>query len=131
MAHTHARTFVEPYLTFTSYLTLRILCPILAYIPLSLSYALIQLPFNLPFESRFTFGGGFVLFFVYIWLGMCALGLALEAMITILTPRFVPFFLVLMVSGLSVLLMRLKWFCVDWTGMDVDYRERIDCCVAA
>lgn len=52
MAHTHARTFVEPYLTFSSYLTLRVLCPLIAYIPLSLSYALVNLPFKLPFEAK-------------------------------------------------------------------------------
>ena len=49
--------------------------------------------------ARFQYARGFLLFFVYIYLGMCALGLALEAMITILTPRFVPFFLVLLVSN--------------------------------
>ena len=32
-------------------------------------------------------------------MGMCALGLALEAMITLLTLRFVPFFLVLLVCA--------------------------------
>ena len=35
---------------------------------------------------------------MYIYLGMCALGLALEAMITVLTYKFIPFFLVLLVS---------------------------------
>ena len=52
MAHTHARASIEPYLKLRSYLALRLLCPFLAYIPLSLSYALINLPFKLPFEAK-------------------------------------------------------------------------------
>ena len=35
--------------------------------------------------------------YVFVYLGMAALGLALEAMITILTPKFVPFFLFILV----------------------------------
>lgn len=42
---------------------------------------------------RFGAGAGFMVFWVYIYLGMAALGLSIEAMITILTPRFTPFFL--------------------------------------
>lgn len=72
--------------------------------------------------ARFQYARGFLLFFVYIYLGMCALGLALEAMITILTPRFVPFFLVLLVSNNTYL----HW--VYWHGiLALDYRECIDC----
>jgi hypothetical protein len=33
------------------------------------------------------------------WLAMCALGGAVESMITILTPRFIPFFLLLWIIG--------------------------------
>lgn len=39
-------------------------------------------------------------------MGMCALGLALEAMITLLTPRFVPFFLVLLVRRSALVFHR-------------------------
>ena len=48
-------------------------------------------------EYRYNYAAGFFTFFTFIYMGMCALGLALEAMITLLTPRFVPFFLVLLV----------------------------------
>ena len=48
-------------------------------------------------EYRYSYAAGFFTFFTFIYMGMCALGLALEAMITLLTPRFVPFFLVLLV----------------------------------
>lgn len=33
------------------------------------------------------------------WLAMCALGGAVESMITILTPQFIPFFLLLWIIG--------------------------------
>lgn len=39
-----------------------------------------------------------MLTFVFVYLGMTALGLALEAVITILTPKFVPFFLFILVN---------------------------------
>ncbi|KAI5123034.1 hypothetical protein M0805_007655 [Coniferiporia weirii] len=97
MAHSSARAYVEQHLTFSSYLSIRIATPLLLYIPLSLSYAMVSLAFRLPFGARYTYGTGFVAFFAYIYLGMCGLGLALEAMITVLTPRFVPFFLVLLI----------------------------------
>lgn len=60
--------------------------------------------------DRYGYAGGFFLFWVYVWMGMAALGLALEAMITILTPRLTPFFLLILVrcssphiAGCSVL----------------------------
>ena len=46
---------------------------------------------------RYSYAGGFFTFFIYIYMGMCALGLSIEAMITLMTPRFVPCFLVLLV----------------------------------
>ncbi|KAH8113159.1 hypothetical protein DFH11DRAFT_365230 [Phellopilus nigrolimitatus] len=97
MAHSSARLYVETYLTFSSYLFIRIAMPLLFYIPLSLSYAMISLPFKLPFGARYSYGTGFFAFFAFIYLGMCALSLALEAMVTLTTPKFVPFFLVLLI----------------------------------
>ena len=51
-----------------------------------------------------SFGGwGFIIFWMMNWMGMCALGLAMEAMITLLTPAFAPFFLILwIISNVSV-----------------------------
>ncbi len=51
-----------------------------------------------PVTCRYGDAGGFLLSFFFIYIGMCALGLSLEAMITIFTPRFVPFFLFTLVS---------------------------------
>ncbi|EJD00605.1 uncharacterized protein FOMMEDRAFT_159353 [Fomitiporia mediterranea MF3/22] len=97
MAHSAARAKVEQWLTFPSYLTLRIIVPLILYIPLSLSYALVNLAFRLPFGTHFSYGAGFLAFFGYLYLGMASLGLALEAMITVLKPKFVPIFLVLLI----------------------------------
>ena len=125
MAHSTARTFIEPFLTFSSYVRVRIFVPLAVYFPLSLSYAMVSLPFKLPFGAkyaphpclnrslrtsegwyddlhdvyRYNYATGFFAFFAFIYMGMCALGLALEAMITLLTLRFVPFFLVLLVCA--------------------------------
>ncbi|KLO05693.1 hypothetical protein SCHPADRAFT_716122 [Schizopora paradoxa] len=100
MAHSTARDLVSPYLSFSSYLSLRLGVPILVYVPLSVNYALVSIAFNLPFGGSgtdYTHGTAFLLFIVTIFLGMCALGLALEAMVTVLTTKFVPFFLVLLI----------------------------------
>ncbi|KAL5480246.1 hypothetical protein ACEPAI_1516 [Sanghuangporus weigelae] len=98
MAHSTARSFISDYLTLPSYLILRIVTPLLIYLLLSLSYALISVAFKLPFNGgRFSYGAGFMAFFGFVYLGMTAVGLALEAMVTLLGPRFVPFFLVLLI----------------------------------
>ena len=52
MAHSTARTFIEPFLTFRSYIRVRILVPLVVYLPLSLSYAMVSLPFKLPFGAK-------------------------------------------------------------------------------
>jgi hypothetical protein len=93
MANATARGLVQKHLCFSSYVTLRIVVPLIIYFPLCLSYALVNLAFNLPFGARYNYPSGFFLFVVYIYLAMASLGLALESMITLLTPRFVPFFL--------------------------------------
>ncbi|KAI0739998.1 hypothetical protein C8Q80DRAFT_208199 [Daedaleopsis nitida] len=93
MANSTARALVAPHMPFLSYIGLRISVPLLAYFPLSMSYALINVAFKLPLGTKFGDSAGFILSFFYIYLGMAALGLSIEAMITILTPRFAPFFL--------------------------------------
>ena len=100
MAHSTARDIIKPHISFSSYLTVRVLTPLMAYVPLTMSYALVSVAFKLPFGSRpnFTYGEGFISFFAFLYLGMASLGFALESMVTILTPKFVPFFLVLLVS---------------------------------
>ena len=97
MANDAARGVISPFLRFRSYAVVRIVIPLIAYIPLSLNYALIQLPFHVTFGQKFSFGGGFMLFWLFVYMGMAAQGLAIEAMITLLTPRFVSNFLLFLV----------------------------------
>ncbi|KZS88478.1 hypothetical protein SISNIDRAFT_552553 [Sistotremastrum niveocremeum HHB9708] len=164
MANDAARAHISPYLKLSSYLILRIAVPLLAYIPLSLSYAMINLPFHLPFGTkyvfvsfslillpsfrsllrpsplpysplpsfsplhslpllgslpspplpplakkmltffrRFTYAQGFITFWAFVWMGMASLGLATEAVVTVLQARFMAFFLVpMIIANVSV-----------------------------
>ncbi|ELU36544.1 response to drug-related protein [Rhizoctonia solani AG-1 IA] len=86
MTNDAARGIFGPFLRLRSYLYLRILVPLGLYFPLSLAFAMVSLPFHAPFGTKYTYAGGFFLYFVYTYMGMCALGLATEAMVTILTP---------------------------------------------
>lgn len=103
MTNDAARGILGPFLKLRSYLWLRVLVPLGLYFPLSLAFAMISLPFHAPFGAKYTYAGGFFLYFVYTYMGMAALGLATEAMITILTPRFMAFFLIpLIIVNVSV-----------------------------
>ncbi|KAG8729317.1 hypothetical protein FRC11_009069 [Ceratobasidium sp. 423] len=103
MSNDAARGIFGPFLKLRSYLYLRILVPLGLYLPLSLAFAMVSLPFHAPFGAKYSYGGGFFLYFTYTYMGMCALGLATEAMVTILTPRFMAFFLIpLIISNVSV-----------------------------
>ncbi|CAE6448090.1 unnamed protein product [Rhizoctonia solani] len=88
------RASLEPYLTNRAAILLRVLFPAFAYIPLSLSFAMLSLPFHAPFDAKYTYGGGFFLYFTYVYMDMLALGLAIEAAVAILQPRFMAYFLV-------------------------------------
>ncbi|KAJ7291793.1 hypothetical protein C8J57DRAFT_1458501 [Mycena rebaudengoi] len=93
---------LEQRLTLGSLIRLRISSSFLAYFIISLVYTLLSRAFQLPFDRRFG-SAGFVIFWVLNWLGMLATGLAIESMLTLLTIRFVPFFLLLwIVSNISV-----------------------------
>ncbi|KAJ7137580.1 hypothetical protein C8R43DRAFT_1072257 [Mycena crocata] len=83
----------EARLTLGSLITLRLVTSFIAYFFLSLFYTLLSRAFQLPFDRRFG-AAGFVIFWMLNWIGMLACGLALEAMITLLTVRFIPFFLI-------------------------------------
>lgn len=80
-------------LKLSQLILLRIAVPVVIYFWLSLAYALLSIYFHVPFDRRFGHAG-FVIFWMLSWCAMLALGLAIEAMITLLTLRFIPFFLV-------------------------------------
>ncbi|KAB5590166.1 Nitrosoguanidine resistance protein SNG1 [Ceratobasidium theobromae] len=103
MANDVARGIIGPFLHLRSYLYLRIFVPLALYLPLSLAFSMISLPFHAPFGAKYSYAGGFFLYFLYTFMGMTALGFSTEAMVTILTPRFMAFFLIpLIISNVSV-----------------------------
>ncbi|KZT43644.1 hypothetical protein SISSUDRAFT_978122 [Sistotremastrum suecicum HHB10207 ss-3] len=77
----------------SSLLRLRIVVPFIAYFFLSWFYSLLSLAFQVPFNRKFGHAG-FVIYWAMSYVAMCALGLAIEALVTLLTPRFIPFFLI-------------------------------------
>ncbi|KAI0343451.1 hypothetical protein BDW22DRAFT_1355893 [Trametopsis cervina] len=97
LANYMARVMFSPMsrrLRIRQLIILRYVAPISIYFCLSFVYSLLSLFFKVPFDRKFGHAG-FVIYWMLSWMGMSALGLALESMVTILTPRFVPFFLIL------------------------------------
>ncbi|KAJ8523129.1 hypothetical protein ONZ45_g404 [Pleurotus djamor] len=85
-------------LTYGSLIRLRIASVFIVYFFLSLFYSLLSMAFQLPFDRKFG-NSGFLVFWMLNWFGMLSLGLALESMITLLTVRFIPFFLLIWIIG--------------------------------
>ncbi|KAG6812721.1 hypothetical protein H0H92_001082 [Tricholoma furcatifolium] len=81
-------------LSLRSLIVTRFASSIGAYFIISLFYALLSVAFQVPFSRKFGHSG-FLVFWMLNWVGMMAVGLALEALITILTPRFIPFFMII------------------------------------
>ncbi|KAJ6537651.1 hypothetical protein B0H19DRAFT_961885 [Mycena capillaripes] len=93
---------LEKRLTLGSLIRVRIATSFVAYFFISLFYTLLSRAFQLPFDRQFG-SAGIVVFWMLNWMGMLACGLALEAMITLLSVRFVPFFLIIwIISNVSV-----------------------------
>ncbi|KAJ6553031.1 hypothetical protein B0H19DRAFT_950003 [Mycena capillaripes] len=85
-----------------SLITVRLLTSVAAYFFIALFYTLLSRAFQLPFDRKFG-SAGLVIFWMLNWIGMLACGLALESLITLLTVRFVPFFLIIwIISNVSV-----------------------------
>ncbi|KAJ7073742.1 hypothetical protein C8F01DRAFT_1075468 [Mycena amicta] len=96
---------LEAKLSLGSLITLRLSTSCIAYFFISFFYTLLSLAFLLPFDRFFGAGGpsGFLIFWLITFVGMLACGLALESMLTLLTLRFIPFFLLLwIISNLAV-----------------------------
>ncbi|KAK0209232.1 hypothetical protein DFS33DRAFT_1308570 [Desarmillaria ectypa] len=84
---------LETALTTGSLIRVRLASSFIAYFALSLFYSLLSLAFQVDF-SRVLGHSGFLVFWMANYVGMLAVGLALEAMITLMTLRFVPFFMI-------------------------------------
>lgn len=54
LANHRAFETISPKLRLRSHILVRLIVPILIYIPVSLSFATLSLPFNLPFGARYN-----------------------------------------------------------------------------
>ncbi|KAG5641496.1 hypothetical protein DXG03_005093, partial [Asterophora parasitica] len=81
-------------LTLRSIILTRFASSFGGYFFVSLFYALLSLAFQLDFTRKFGHGG-FVVFWMLNWAGMLSVGLALESLLTLLTVRFIPYFMIL------------------------------------
>lgn len=93
MAGFAVRAPIEPFLTTRELLQLRLGAPMILYGVLSFSYSMISLAFKVPFGAHFGYGGGFFLYWIFVYMTMAALGLSTEFAVQFLTPRFMTFFL--------------------------------------
>ncbi|PPR06512.1 hypothetical protein CVT24_002626 [Panaeolus cyanescens] len=85
-----------------SLIRVRLVSCLVGYFFLSFFYSLLNLAFKLDLTRRYGHGG-FLVFWMLNWIGMLAVGMALESMITILTPRYIPFFMLLwIITNVSV-----------------------------
>ncbi|KAL0945267.1 hypothetical protein HGRIS_000778 [Hohenbuehelia grisea] len=99
---------LERILSTGSLIKLRLATVFIVYFFLSFFYSLLSLAFQVPFDRKFG-PGGFVLFWMLNWSGMLSVGLALESLMTILTVRFMPFFMILwIISNVSVCFMPIE-----------------------
>lgn len=84
----------SPFLTTKSYIMYRLITPMLLYLIVSFFFAMINLPFKVHFDAKYSTAAGFFLWAVTLFLGMASVGLATEFAITILGPKFMAFFLI-------------------------------------
>ncbi|KAJ7594076.1 hypothetical protein C8J56DRAFT_1002071 [Mycena floridula] len=99
---------LERQLTTASLIRVRLASTFIAYFFISLFYSLLSLAFQVDFSRSFGHAG-FVVFWMLNFVGMMAVGLALEAMITLLTAKFVPFFMIIwIIVNVSVCFLPLE-----------------------
>ncbi|KJA24382.1 hypothetical protein HYPSUDRAFT_214573 [Hypholoma sublateritium FD-334 SS-4] len=89
-------------LSTRSLIILRYVSSFASYLVVSLFYSLLSLAFKLPLTRKFGHSG-FLVFWGLNYAGMLSVGMALEAMVTLLTPKFIAFFmLVWIITNISV-----------------------------
>ncbi|KAH8917612.1 hypothetical protein BT69DRAFT_1226604 [Atractiella rhizophila] len=105
MATSAFQVVIGDYLHIRSLILLRFGISFLFYFFLSWAFALLGLMFKGDFTRHFG-GGGFLLYWLSLFLGMASLGLALQAMVTLLTVRFIPIlFILILLTNVSVSLL--------------------------
>ncbi|KJA16085.1 hypothetical protein HYPSUDRAFT_71604 [Hypholoma sublateritium FD-334 SS-4] len=85
---------IDKILRLRSLIIVRLVSSMFGYFFLSLFYALLNLAFKIDLTRRYG-NWGFIIFWMLNWIGMLSVGLALESLITLLTPKFIPFFMIL------------------------------------
>lgn len=94
---------IRKFLHYRAYATLRIATPVLSSIFISLMITMLNIPFDLPFETRFPYGGGFMVYWLCTYCGIVLFMLCLESVVTFATPRFIGVFLMFfIISNVSV-----------------------------
>jgi len=83
---------LEQLLSTRSLIILRMVSSFSAYFFISLFYSLLSLAFKLDVSRKFGHSG-FMVFWMLNYVGILSVGLALETMVTVLTIRFIPFFM--------------------------------------
>lgn len=72
------------------------------FLVLSFFFAMISLPFDVKFDAHYTYVGGFFLWAFTVFLGMASTGLAAEFAITVLTDKFLAYFMIpLIIANVS------------------------------
>lgn len=93
---------LDKHLTTRSLIMLRFVTTFLAYLILSVFYTLLTLAFQVDFD-RWYGRAGFVIMWMLNYVGMLSVGLALESMMTLLTQRFITYFMIIwIISNVSV-----------------------------
>ncbi|KIK00498.1 hypothetical protein K443DRAFT_679145 [Laccaria amethystina LaAM-08-1] len=73
-----------------------------AYFFVTFFYTLLNVAFHLPMSRNFGHAG-FILFWMLSYAGMLSVGLALESLVTLLTVKFIPFFMITwIITNISV-----------------------------
>ncbi|KAG7441803.1 uncharacterized protein BT62DRAFT_907367 [Guyanagaster necrorhizus] len=99
---------IEMKLTTKSLIKVRLYSTIALYFMISIFYSTLSRAFQADFNTKFG-RAGFIIFWMLNFVGMLAVGLALEAMITFLTPKYMPFFIILwIISNVAVCFMPIE-----------------------
>ncbi|TIA77087.1 hypothetical protein E3P98_04174, partial [Wallemia ichthyophaga] len=104
MANFGARPIMEKYLKLSSYIGMRILVPLCLYVVIALLFTMLNLPWDVHFDAHFSnTAKGFFCTYALFLVGMSALGLATEVIVTVVGPKFMPYALVaLIIANVSV-----------------------------
>lgn len=103
MASFGARQPIQKFLRLRSVIAMRLVTPIVGYIPISLMFSLLNVPFKLPYGRTFPYGGGFMTWWCVSYIGMLVMGLVLESVMTMVGLKFIGVFLIFfIISNVSV-----------------------------